>query len=748
MSTQQPSAEDPWERVLWQTNKPEPEVPLLLTGHQAAAVLGGDGDLALRWETRGAKLEWGGSYAQGVRLTGPWRLSFGPAGATVPPMSATLRSLTARRSDVATSHGGPGWTARHEVVVPRDAPAVGRRLTMTCFAESAVEMMVRATVEPYLLPVLIEGLRPVEYDLRRTPSGVALSAEGFGCELLSSSPPETISIDGILMRGDSAKIPIERIELSWPIRLEPAESSTLAWTIWGGQGRLLREDPNTGDRALQGSFSWKEDRRSALKAWWEERPRFSFPQDPLLEEATLLATGALEALAHSPEKGMVGMVAGYPWYCALWFRDIAWMLPSLLWLGDHEWAASTLETAFGYQSHAHLPVLGAEQGEIPMQVAPGPIFLYGTSDTTLHFPALAHRLLRHVGGERSAFLRPLLPQIRECLLWAERKVDPRSGFFTNGGEIAEMAEVTEGCRVACGIDAHDTTIWDSTDRRDHAVDLQVLYARALQGAAAVSEALEGETASGWAASQRETARLLQERVLRAYDWPQEGYLADTLTKDAGPVLRLRPNALMTVMDDWLPTPRARRLVDRVGREDMTTPWGVRTLSRSDPRFDPEAYHDGQVWTIATDWAAHAAFRAGVPEVGLDYLHTVSGLIRTERGMANECYHGLRAEPFNSCFLLGLSVGPFLTALFEGLWGLSVSSSPTALVVSPNFPPAWEEASLRQLRVGESRLDLRWRKGALTVTQRRGPSVRVSSSTGDSLDLKEGASGTISAPSAS
>ncbi|MDE1821475.1 MAG: hypothetical protein KGJ23_10140 [Euryarchaeota archaeon] len=720
-----PNPKDPdWEAPLLETSEPRPDLPVLLSGHRSAAILSAAGEMQLPWETRGARIEWGGAYAQGVRLTGPWTLQVGSAGGAPQPLSTFLRSLSVRRTEVTSTYQGPGWTARQEVVVPHDEPAVTRRLLLTGMAETGLDLSIGMRVEPFLLPVLMEGLRPRVYALRGSPTGFALSAEGYALELLSSEAPTSLSVEGRALSVEPSTQPVPAVDLVWNLHLDPAEMVRLSWVVWGGMEKLVRMEPDHGARLLSSSVAWRDERRSSQALWWNERPRFRFPQDPLLEEGALLATGALEALTHAPEPGMVGMVAGYPWYYALWFRDIAWMLPAVLWLGDFDWARATLGTAFNFQSRAHVPVLGAEPGEVPMQVSPGPIFLYGTSDTTLHFPALAYRFLQHAGVERASFLRPLLPHVAGCLAWADRKVSPQTGLFTNGGEIAEMAAAAQQGKVQCGIDALDTTIWDSTDRRAHAVDLQVLHVRALRAATGLAGALgafDGAPSGG-----EERAQAIQQKVLNSYRWPSEDYLVDTLTPEGEPVNRLRPNALLAVMDGWLPREQAQAMIRRAACEDLTTPWGVRTLSRKDPNFDPEAYHDGQVWTIATDWAAHAALRARCPEEGLAYLHTVTGLLKSEHGLANECYHGLRAQPFDSCFLLGLSVGPFLTALFEGLWGLSFVPGQGAPVlrVDPAFPSTWQEASLENLRVGDTILDLHWTPGKLKVEQRSGPALEV------------------------
>ena len=57
--------------------------PGLLRTLASAVLLDGRGDVELLRETRGAAIDWGGVYAQHVRLTGPWRISIDVDGTSV-----------------------------------------------------------------------------------------------------------------------------------------------------------------------------------------------------------------------------------------------------------------------------------------------------------------------------------------------------------------------------------------------------------------------------------------------------------------------------------------------------------------------------------------------------------------------------------------------------------------------------------------------------------------------------------------
>jgi len=433
----------------------------------------------------------------------------------------------------------------------------------------------------------------------------------------------------------------------------------------------------------------------------------------------------------------VGLVAGYPWYAALWCRDLAWMLPAVLWLGDAAWVANSLRSVFRFQARAALPILGGAAGELPMQIGPGPIFLYGTSDTTLYYPELLRRYVAHTGDESLA--RELAPPLGLIERWARGKVDPRTGLIRNGDEAEGLREAAEEHgRVHYGFDAVDTTIWDSTDRRLHAVDIQVLWADALAALAELAPVL-GLSPDGdrW----RVEGETLRRTIADRYWWNEEEYLFDSIAEDGSPVRKIRPNALLAVARGLLPPDRAVAAVTRAARTDLATDWGYRTLSSQDATYNPISYHDGQVWPIASAWAIGAAFAVGDATRAVGELRRWARRLDQEAGTLNECYRGDRPEPFDSCFLLGFSVAPFLTLLFDGLWGLRPRVGERTLVIAPGFPPDWSQASLEGLSLCGGQVDLEWERPRMTVRW-HGPGPLQVLGAEQRLDLLDGGTGTL------
>lgn len=683
------------------------EPPVLLTSLASAALLDGRGDLELSRETRGAAIDWGGVYGQLVRLVGAWRLFLATG--------SEVTSLPECRVGAEVTPGG--WTSRHhwgrfdvtqEVAAVASPPGAVRSLTVSVTEGPPAPLLVVSRFTPYLLPVLVEGIRPTSFRAETSATALTLRQRGFALALRSNVAPSHLFLNRASWLGGRYLGPIDEVASDHGLTVEPGRPVSISFLLSGG---LERDTglPSEADAVLANPRAAAAAIDAADRAWEAATPTLRFPNDPSLERAYGRARSALRRLYASPGENLTGLVAGYPWYSSIWCRDLAWMLPSLLWLGDFEWVARSLSSVFRFQSRAEIPMLGGEFGELPMQISPGPIFLFGTSDTTLYYPEIVDRYVGH-SGDRSS-VEGWAPALEGILRWGQARTDPTAGLLRNGGEAEEIAVSTERfSHVRYGIDALDTTIWDSTDRRDHAIDVQVLWRGALRaGARLLATGKDDPRARAWS----EAAERLERTIREKYAWADEGYLYDSL-REGRPVARLRPNALRAVPSGILDPTVSRAIVLRASRDDLTTAWGLRTLSSRDAGYDPQAYHDGEVWTIATAWAAEAALAAGEADLGVRYLRTIADRFEEEGGWANECYRGDRPEAYDSCFLLGFSIAPFLSILFERLWGLTAEAQVPRLEIRPTFPAGWTGASLERLRVGAGSVTLDWSPSRLRV----------------------------------
>lgn len=281
------------------------------------------------------------------------------------------------------------------------------------------------------------------------------------------------------------------------------------------------------------------------------------------------------------------VIAGYHWFTD-WGRDTMISLEGLtLTTGRWREAGYILRTFARYVKDGLIPNMfpeGQTEG------------LYHTADATLWF---FHALDRYLAMTRDRLTRQLLLPTMRAIAEAHLRgthfgirVDPDDGLLVQGAagyQLTWMDAKVEG--------------WVVTPRRGKAVELNALWFNALS------------VLARWLEEEQEDARPFREAASRAEEsfnrrfWnPERGYLHDVIDgpePELGPALR--PNQIFAVS---LPNPvlapsRWPAVVGVVERE-LLTPFGLRSLGRSEPDYRPTydgdlrardaAYHQGTVWS--------------------------------------------------------------------------------------------------------------------------------------------------------
>ena len=221
--------------------------------------------------------------------------------------------------------------------------------------------------------------------------------------------------------------------------------------------------------------------------------------------------------------------------------------------------------------------------------------------------------------------------------------------------------------------------------------------------------LLGDTATSAAASAR--AATLHATIEREY------YRADTDSyafsrSDAGtPDLTptIYPSIAWWDSESGLDHPQAS--LRRWASHDFATDWGLRDIAESNSLYDPTSYHQGSVWPLFTGWAALAEYRAGHPLAAYQATMQNADLTLTQDlGAVTELLSGAIFEPFGRSTSHQLwSSAMVVTPVLRGLFGIAVDAPHHAVKVEPHLPAAWSSADVLHLKVGESIVNLHYRR---------------------------------------
>jgi glycogen debranching enzyme len=224
---------------------------------------------------------------------------------------------------------------------------------------------------------------------------------------------------------------------------------------------------------------------------------------------------------------------------------------------------------------------------------------------------------------------------------------------------------------------------DHIDRRKSANDIQALFFESLSIGSELAGIIGDEyNQKKWF----DSARNLQMKIDSEYWDPEKAFYYDTIRRDGTKDPSIRPNALVLALTDSIKDKnKVISVLSRLEQSDMTTSWGVRTLSSADPKYHPSLYHDGAVWPLVTGWAAVAEIKHTRGEQALYYLESMAQRILHENGMFAETYRGDRPEPFNSCILQAWSVGMYIYAFREMMLGMKINMIKNKIQLEPQIP---------------------------------------------------------------
>jgi len=172
--------------------------------------------------------------------------------------------------------------------------------------------------------------------------------------------------------------------------------------------------------------------------------------------------------------------------------------------------------------------------------------------------------------------------------------------------------------------------------------------------------------------------------------------------------------------------------------DIDSDWGARDVAESDPMYDPISYHQGSVWPLFTGWAAMAQYRTGHNLAG--YVSTMQNADQTtaqDLGAVTELLSGAFFEPFGRSTSHQLwSSAMVLTPVLRGMFGIEVHGLEHTVRVTPRLPADWPEAEVKQLHVGASVVNLKYRREGIAMVvsaeQVAGATVELAGAGNDGL----------------
>ncbi len=220
---------------------------------------------------------------------------------------------------------------------------------------------------------------------------------------------------------------------------------------------------------------------------------------------------------------------------------------------------------------------------------------------------------------------------------------------------------------------------------------------------------------------QQQAETLKRRFNEVFWMEDEGCFALGLDADKKVITSIASNAGQCLWSGIADQDKAERTARRLLQDDMWSGWGVRTLSSSNPAYNPLSYQRGSIWPHDNGIIAAGFKRYGLVEEANQVIHAVFDATQHfDADRPPEVFAGVQRKgevdfpvlyPGGANIPQAWATGSIFHML-RTILGLRADAPHKKLYVNPTLPHWLPEIAIQRLRVGRCSIDLRfWREDA-------------------------------------
>jgi glycogen debranching enzyme len=499
---------------------------------------------------------------------------------------------------------------------------------------------------------------------------------------------------------------IEGTTARWKLRLPPLRRFQLHTTIVP-QVEGKRSRAGRHDFAQQLRY-----RREALAEWASHSSSFS-SSSGIFNHMVGTCKGDFHALQIPEAKERV-IAAGIPWFATMFGRDSIIAAYQSLMLNP-DLATQTLRVLAMHQGKEKNDWRDEEPGKILHEYREGEMTragempfgpYYGSVDSTPLWLILLSETFNWTADEQ--LVKDMLPHAYRALEWIDVHGDLDGDGFLEYQRRSPKGLANQGWKDS----------WDAIMHRDGEIAKAPIALCEVQGyvyeakyrMASLMRAF-GDTRT--ADKLKKDAADMAKRFEKAFWMPKLGFYAMALDRDKRQTQVISSNAGQLLFTRVLPQERAKTVTQRFMRDDMFSGWGWRTMSRDERIFNPLSYHRGSIWPHDNSLIAHgmALYEFREPANRL-FGALFQAALKFRDYRLPELFCGIERREHDDPVQYPVSCSPQAWAsgavflLLMSVLGIRPSAPRKELnIVNPSLPDFLDQLSIRNMRVGDSRVGL-------------------------------------------
>jgi hypothetical protein len=160
-------------------------------------------------------------------------------------------------------------------------------------------------------------------------------------------------------------------------------------------------------------------------------------------------------------------------------------------------------------------------------------------------------------------------------------------------------------------------------------------------------------------------------------------------------------------------------LEKLCSSELTTDWGIRSISIKSKYFQPLNYNYGAVWPFLTSWVTTALFKHHMPLQGFNLLkatarHTYDHAL----GCITEVFSGTHnVWPQEAVSQQGFSTAGVTLPLIRGLCGLEGNAVDKSISFAPHFPADWKKVIIENYITGQASFSFTYERGKTYIKVR-------------------------------